>query len=153
LNFVVDFLLLGMSRKKTAPEVQETATVAPPAPHYRSLPDLQVVNGKLSQDQAEKIRILEEALDIKRTSVFGTTILSDFEERLREMSISDLQRMMSQAGLGRDDNPTRMRMKLRQAFRAQNEQGKFAHLQESSFQIDPNNPKHQKLLKILKEGF
>lgn len=98
-----------------------------------------------------KMKELEVMLGINQISPFGTNELSVFEDNLREMAQVDMERIARKIGL----NPVHQRNELKRAllneFRHYSKGTSRNIMPETSeaFVIDPNNPKHQKLLKAL----
>lgn len=101
----------------------------------------------------EKMRQLEVILGVSEISPFGTNELEVFETNLKEMSYSELQKLAQKVGLNPyHDYPT-LKTILIKEFKAstRNSRRNIMPAPMQSFQIDPNNPKHKELLKILND--
>jgi hypothetical protein len=114
------------------------------------LNSLEHVNGK---EFKEKIAELEKILGVQEVNPFKTTDLEIFEGRLAEMNYADMQSLAMRVGLSPYLQKPQLKKALVKEFRAYNLNytGKLLPLSTKSIQLDPNNPQHQKTLKILGE--
>lgn len=98
-----------------------------------------------------KMKELEVLLGINQISPFGTNEKAIFEERLSDMSKTDMERIAYKIGL----NPVHQRADLKKAllkefdYYARGTSRNIMPESTDSFVLDPSNPKHQKLLQIL----
>jgi hypothetical protein len=114
------------------------------------LNSIEHINGK---EYREKILKLEKILGVQEVNPFKTTDPQIFEERLAEMNYAEMQSLAMRVGL----SPYLQKPQLKKALAKQcrsynlNATGKMLSLSAKSVQLDPNNPQHQKTLKILGE--
>lgn len=104
-----------------------------------------------SPEFLEKMRQLEILLGINQISPFGTNDVHVFENRLNEMTKTDMERIARKIGL----NPIHQRAELKKALLREFNyytRGTARNIMPEStdtFTLDRNNPKHQELIKIL----
>ncbi len=121
-------------------------------PKSSVLDDLQLADGKVHTDpDIEKVKKLEEILGIKKMNPFGTSNIDVFKEKLNEMTIVDLQHMCEKVGIFASGSRQQIKEKLLREFKSTNKGTISMLVQNPSLVLDPNNPKHQKTLKILRE--
>tara|TARA_B100001939_G_scaffold131921_1_gene114576 strand:+ start:3259 stop:3648 length:390 start_codon:yes stop_codon:yes gene_type:complete len=116
------------------------------------LDNLNFADGKVHEDpDITKVREMEKALGIEKANPFGTTSLEIFKEKLKEMTNVDLQHMCEKIGIFASGSRQDIKDKLLREFRSTNK-GTIGMMTENpSVHLDPNNPEHQKALKILGE--
>ena len=123
-----------------------------PEPKKSELDNLTLADGKVFVDpDIEKVKKLEEILGIKKMNPFGTSNIEVFKEKLSEMTIVDMQHMCEKVGIFASGSRQEIREKLLREFKSTNKGTISMMVQNPSLILDPNNPKHQKTLKILKE--
>lgn len=123
-----------------------------PEPVKSELDNLTLADGKVHVDpDIERVKQLEEILGIKKMNPFGTSNLEVFKEKLSEMTIVDMQHMCEKVGIFASGSRQEIREKLLREFKSTNKGTISMMVQNPSLILDPNNPKHQKTLKILKE--
>lgn len=100
-----------------------------------------------------KMRELEILLGVSEISPFGTNELEVFEANLREMSLSEMQKVAQKVGLNPFHDQITLKNILIKEFKAstRNSRRNIMPTMMESFKIDPNNPKHKELLKILND--
>ncbi|MEY4333071.1 MAG: hypothetical protein RLZZ196_1809 [Bacteroidota bacterium] len=100
-----------------------------------------------------KMRELEILLGVSEISPFGTNELEVFEANLREMSLSEMQKVAQKVGLNPFHDQVTLKNILIKEFKAstRNSRRNIMPTMMESFKIDPNNPKHKELLKILND--
>jgi hypothetical protein len=100
-----------------------------------------------------KMRELEVLLGVSEISPFGTNELEVFEANLREMSLSEMQKVAQKVGLNPFHDQITLKNILIKEFKAstRNSRRNIMPTMMESFKIDPNNPKHKELLKILND--
>lgn len=99
----------------------------------------------------EKMRELESILGVNEINTFGTNELDIFEDNLKEMTLSDMQKLANKVGVNPFlDRPT-LKSVLRKEFIASNRNNRRNIMPSAvnTIQLDPNNPKHQQVKKIL----
>jgi hypothetical protein len=108
--------------------------------------------GEVSTDEfVSKMRKLEVLLGVSQISPFGTNELEIFEEDLRNMSMSDMQKLATKVGINPYHNKPALKSNLLKEFNAQtkNSRRNIMPTSVNSFVPDMDNPKHQNLIKIL----
>lgn len=116
------------------------------------LDNLTLTDGKSYIDpDIEKVKQLEEILGIKKMNPFGTSNIEVFKEKINEMTIVDLQHMCEKVGIFASGSRQQIKEKLLREFKSTNKGTISMLVQNPSLVLDPNNPKHQKTLKILRE--
>jgi hypothetical protein len=115
------------------------------------LDNLQLADGKNNFDaDIAKVKELEEILGIKKLNPFGTANLEVFIEKLNEMTIVDMQHMCEKIGIFASGSRQQIKEKLLREFKSTSK-GTISMMTQNQFILDPNNPEHQKTIKILKE--
>ena len=117
-----------------------------------TLENLTLADGKAKIDSdIERVKELEDILGIKKMNPFGTSNIDIFKEKLNEMTIVDLQHMCEKVGIFASGSRQQIKEKLLREFKSTNKGTISMLVQNPSLVLDPNNPKHQKTLKILRE--
>ena len=123
-----------------------------PEPKKSELDNLNLADGKIHSDpDIEKVKQLEEILGIKKMNPFGTSNIEIFKEKLSEMTIVDMQHMCEKIGIFASGSRQQIKEKLLREFKSTNKGTISMLVQNPSLVLDPNNPQHQKTLKILRE--
>lgn len=114
------------------------------------LNNIEHINGKEYKDKVLK---LEKILGVQEVNPFKTTDPQVFEDRLAEMNYAEMQALAMRVGLSPYLQKPQLKKALAKQFRSYNlnATGKLLPLTAKSVQLDPNNPQHQKTLKILGE--
>ena len=108
--------------------------------------------GKKTEDpDITKVKQLEEILGIKKMNPFGTTNLEIFKEKLSEMTNVDLQHLCERVGIFASGSRQELKQKLLREFKSTNKGSISMTVENPAVKLDPNNPQHQKTLKILGE--
>ncbi len=138
-----------MAKKSTK---KKSVNEAKPESKKSELDNLNLADGKVHVDpDIEKVKKLEEILGIKKMNPFGTSNIDLFREKLNEMTIVDLQHMCEKVGIFASGSRQQIKEKLLREFKSTNKGTISMLVQNPSLILDPNNPKHQKTLKILRE--
>jgi len=138
-----------MAKKSTK---NKPTNATKPEPKKSELDSLNLADGKVYTDpDIEKVKKLEEILGIKKMNPFGTSNIDIFKEKLNEMTIVDLQHMCEKVGIFASGSRQQIKEKLLREFKSTNKGTISMLVQNPSLVLDPNNPKHQKTLKILRE--
>ena len=106
-----------------------------------------------SQQFKDKLKQLEVILGVEEISPFGTNELDIFEDRLREMNGTDMMRIAQKAGLNPNLPKRELKANLLKEFKAYTRSSRrnlFPH-QGKAMELDPNNPQHAKVIKILQD--
>jgi hypothetical protein len=106
-----------------------------------------------SPEFVSKMRQLEVILGVSQISPFGTNELEIFEENLKDMSLSDLQKLANKIGINPFQPHPVLKKNLIREFQAytRNSRRNIMPTSVNSFVPDPNNPAHKELLKILSD--
>lgn len=111
-----------------------------------------LADGKKTEDpDITKVKQLEEILGIKKMNPFGTTNLEIFKEKLSEMTNVDLQHLCERVGIFASGSRQELKQKLLREFKSTNKGSISMTVENPAVKLDPNNPQHQKTLKILGE--
>ena len=104
-----------------------------------------------SLEFTSKMRELEVMLGVSQISPFGTNELEIFEQNPAEMSLSDMQKLALKIGTNPYHEKPILKKSLIREFSAytRNSRRNIMPSAVQSFVIDPSNPKHKELLKIL----
>ena len=126
---------------------------APQKPKKSELDNLTLADGRISNvdPDIERVKKLEEILGIKKSNPFGTSNIEIFREKLKEMTLIDLQHMCEKIGIFASGSRQDIRDKLLREFKSTNKGTISMLVQNPAVVLDPNNPKHKKTLKILGE--
>ena len=111
-------------------------------------------NNEVGTDQfVDKMRKLEVLLGVSEISPFGTNELEIFERTLSEASHSEMQKIASKVGINPFHDRQTLKSSLLREFSAytKNSRRNIMPSSVNSFVVDSNNPKHQKLIKILND--
>ena len=114
------------------------------------LNNIEHINGKEFKD---KVLELEKILGVQEVSPFKTTEASIFEDRLADMNYAEMQALAMRVGLSPYLQKPQLKKALMKEFKSYNlnATGKMLPLTAKAVQLDPNNPQHQKTLRILGE--
>ena len=137
--------------KKSEKNISKKQT--PVQPKKSELDNLTLADGKISNvdPDIERVKKLEEILGIKKSNPFGTSNIEIFREKLKEMTLIDLQHMCEKIGIFASGSRQDIRDKLLREFKSTNKGTISMLVQNPAVVLDPNNPKHKKTLKILGE--
>ena len=111
-------------------------------------------NGKVGTPEfTDKMRNLEVLLGVSEISPFGTNELEIFEQNLKEMGLTDMQRLALKIGINPYQEKPLLKQHLIREFSAytKNSRRNIMPTAVQSFVPDPNNPKHKQLIKILSD--
>jgi hypothetical protein len=114
------------------------------------LNNIEHINGKEFKD---KVLELEKILGVQEVNPFKTTEASIFEDRLADMNYAEMQALAMRVGLSPYLQKPQLKKALMKEFKSYNlnATGKMLPLTAKAVQLDPNNPQHQKTLRILGE--
>ena len=114
------------------------------------LNNIEHINGKEFKD---KVLELEKILGVQEVNPFKTTDASIFEDRLADMNYAEMQALAMRVGLSPYLQKPQLKKALMKEFKSYNlnATGKMLPLTAKAVKLDPNNPQHQKTLRILGE--
>jgi hypothetical protein len=113
------------------------------------LESLSVADGK---SEIEKIKDLEDLLGVKQTNPFGTTSKELLEEKINEMTITDLQTFAIKIGILPSGNKLVLKNKITKAFRSHAGAGSGYNIGFNKPLLDPSSDAAANILKISQEG-
>jgi len=117
-----------------------------------NLDNLNLADGMVHEDpDIKKIKELESILGVQTVNPFGTKNLKIFEDNLKEMTLIDMQRMCEKIGIFASGSRQELKKKLLREFKASNRGASAMSVESPAFVLDPENPEHQKIKKILGE--
>lgn len=111
--------------------------------------NLQVADGK---NDIEKIKNLEDLLGVKQTNPFGTTNKEVLEERMHEMTLTDLQTFAIKVGILPSGNKLSLKNKILRSFKSHAGAGSGYNIGYNQPLVDPSSKTAEEILKISKEG-
>jgi hypothetical protein len=111
--------------------------------------NLQVADGK---NDIEKIKNLEDLLGVKQTNPFGTTNKEILEERMHEMTLTDLQTFAIKIGILPSGNKLSLKNKILRSFKSHAGAGSGYNIGYNQPIVDPSSKTAEEILKISKEG-
>jgi hypothetical protein len=150
-----------MARKKKIQEVtngmladgpeEASANTSPQKSLLRQINEMRASGQVGTAEFTGKMRQLEVLLGVSEISPFGTNELEIFEADLSEMSLSDMQKLALKIGVNPYLEKPNLKKSLIREFSAytKNSRRNIMPATVQSFVLDPNEPKHQKLMKIL----
>ena len=106
-----------------------------------------------TQEFKQKTKELEVMLGIDTINPFGTNELDIFEDHLREITYADMKRLAQRVGINPNYDRSSLKTILIKEFKSVNKNNRRNILPNSlnSVKLDPSNPDHAALLKILGE--
>jgi hypothetical protein len=132
------------AKKRTAPKKKTTA-----ARKKKTLDKLNLADGQM---EVAKVRELEEILGVDQMNVFKTNDIEVFKENLSEMSLSDIQSLAAEAGVFPGGNKMALKNRLIKEFISETKGRRYAVGTQRPI-VDPEDPKFDKLKKLMSEGF
>ncbi len=117
----------------------------------------EISTGQLPQEETsaktnspEQIAQLESIFATNKVNVFGTTDLTIFEERLKNITTPDLQALAAKVGVDSREAEYVIKANLRSAFlQGKAHNGHREIPKPRNIPIDPSNPKHLKMIQAL----
>lgn len=124
-----------------------------------TLEQLETVTGKLPEEEEQSdeeklnhVRAMEEVFGTKKVNPYGTTEPAIFEEKLKSMTYADLQNLAHEVGVPANYQPPQLRKALKNSFiQASKSFGGGFRPKPTPVdsRLDPKNPKHLKLMRML----
>jgi hypothetical protein len=108
--------------------------------------------GKTNTEEFKnKLKKLETLLGVDTINPFGTNELDIFEDNMKEMTLADIKKLAERVGVNPHLDKPALRTILRKEFIAMNRNNRRNIIPNpvNSVILDPNNPKHAKVLKYL----
>ena len=135
--------------KKVGPKTQKTrAKKTTAAKKQSNLDKLNLADGKR---EVEKVRELEELLGVDQMNIFRTNDIEVFKENLAEMTLTDLQTLAAESGIFPGGNKMALKARLTKEFVSQTKGNRHAAGAQRPI-VSPNDPRFEKLQKLMSEG-
>ena len=135
--------------KKVGPKTKKTrARKTTAAEKQGNLEKLNLADGKL---EVEKVRQLEEILGVDQMNIFRTNDIEVFKENLAEMTLTDLQTLAAESGIFPGGNKMALKTRLIKEFVSQTKGSRHAAGPQRPI-VSPNDPRFEKLQKLMSEG-
>jgi len=117
-----------------------------------TLEEFEITDGKdRESDDIQKLKDLEEVLGIRQMNPYGTHNREIFDEKLDDMTMTDMQSLAMQIGFP----PTRDRMALKRGLRKSFDSFLKSHSVGAVFQPEPifdeNSPNYKEAVKLFSE--
>lgn len=109
-------------------------------------------HGKDEDVDLEKVRNLESLIGITTQNPFRTTDAKVLEQKLKESSLADLQRLCEKVGIFPHHEKNRLKDQLRKEFRRITKGARVAVLDNQPDISDPSHPEHEKAKNLLSKG-
>ena len=113
------------------------------------LDNLRVADGKTD---IEKIKSLEGLLGVQQTNPFRTTSEAILQERMREMTLTDLQSFAVRLGMMPSGNKLSLKTKITRAFKSHPGAGAAYNIAFQRPLVDPSSKEAEDILRISREG-
>lgn len=121
----------------------------PKSQSVQKIESLSIADGK---SDLEKIKNLEDLLSVRESNPFGTTNKEVLEEKMNEMTLTDLQTFAVKIGILPSGNKLSLKSKISKAFKSHPGAGSGYHIGYNKPLIDPSSNAAEEILKISKEG-
>ena len=137
-----------MPRKTTTKTKKRS--VSKRAKRSKANKEMEFADGKV-EDSAAISRNIEQILATRKNNPFGTTSSDEFEEKVSDMNLSQMQEMAVKASIFPSGNKTSLKNKLKREFRSRfGESGEIKHMALSETPlIDPISDQAREILDIL----
>jgi len=96
---------------------------------------------------------LEDLLGFPETNPFGVSSAEDFDEKIEELSLTELQEMAVNAGVFPSGTKALLKNKLRKSFGQYTHGGSRKVVQITKPIVDPESKQGKALLRLMQEGF
>ena len=110
---------------------------------------LLVADGK---NDIENIKNLEDLLGVKQSNPFRTTSTAVLEERMGEMTLTDLQTFAIRVGILPSGNKLSLKNKIKRAFKSHAGAGAGYNIAYHRPLVDPSSKEAADILRITSEG-
>ena len=137
------------SKKKAVSRKPAKKSTAKKSP-AKKVKDLKIADGRTD---LEKVKDLEELLSVKQVNPFGTTNKEVLQEKMDEMTLTDLQTFAIKVGILPSGSKLSLKNKLLRAFKSHAGAGTGFNTGFNKPLVDPNSKNAAEILKISQEGF
>ena len=138
-----------MPSKKTSQNKTKASSKQKTSRRKNKLEELKVADGKAEID---KIKDLEDLLSVKQTNPFGTTNKEVLEEKMNEMTLTDLQTFAVKIGILPSGNKLSLKNKILRSFKSHAGAGAGYNIGYTQPLVNPNSEAAKNILRISKEG-
>lgn len=127
-----------------------------------TLESMEITTGKLPEveedspiskaSKMDEVRKLEEIFNTKKVNPYGTTELEIFEERLKSMTLADMQNIAYKVGVEQGLQPAQLRKALKNSFIQASKSfggGFRPKPQPVNTRLNPKDPKHLKWMQMM----
>lgn len=122
------------------------------APQTMTLDKLELANGQTEEARLEKVKTLETLLGTASTNPYGTTEYAIFEDKIKQMTVADMQGMAQKLGINPFQSSPALAAALKTSF-VQNSKQSMGAMREvpkvKNRQLDPRNPKDLAVMQSL----
>tara|TARA_Y100000310_G_scaffold343308_1_gene450315 strand:- start:2188 stop:2625 length:438 start_codon:yes stop_codon:yes gene_type:complete len=124
----------------------------------KKLDSMKLTDGKADgknevyKDEIKKARDLEELLGTRNLAPFGTYSEATFDEKLKDMTLVDMQELAVKVGIFPNTNRQVLKNRLKKEF-VSSSKGKRTVAVEAKSIVDEKHPNYQKIKEIMAEGF
>ena len=123
-----------------------------PATQTMTLDKLELANGQTEEARLEKVKKLETLLGTASTNPYGTTEYAIFEDKIKQMTVADMQGMAQKLGINPFQSSPALAAALKTSF-VQNSKQSMGAMREvpkvKNRQLDPRNPKDLAVMQSL----
>lgn len=143
-----------MKRKKVTNKQTKRKSSPRKSASTKKVEDLKVADGQDSMASSiEEVKNLEDLLGVKQSNPFRTTSGKVLEERMQEMTLTDLQALAINVGILPSGNKLSLKNKIRKAFKSHGGAGAGYNIGYQKPIVDPSSDAAAEILKISRENF
>ena len=128
----------------------EAAKFSPP--QTMTLDKLELANGQTEEARLEKVKTLETLLGTASTNPYGTTEYAIFEDKIKQMTVADMQGMAQKLGINPFQSSPALAAALKTSF-VQNSKQSMGAMREvpkvKNRQLNPRDPKDLAVMQSL----
>ena len=116
----------------------------------KTIDEIEFADGRI-EDKQKTATDIESLLAVRGSNPFGTAIISDFEGKLGEMNLSQMQELAVKASIFPSGNKTSLKNKLKREFRSRfGSDGETVFNSQSEAPLmDPNSSLAKEIMDIL----
>ena len=125
----------------------------PGRPRKNNKSKLEKLNQAHGMDErVQKAKELEELIGLSEINPYGTSIASEFEAKLQEMALVDMQELAVRVGVFPNGTKTSLKSKLLKGFSEYNRAGMLMNAPQPIKARNPNDKDVQEALRLMREG-
>lgn len=121
-----------------------------PKKNQKKLETLDQAHGM--DERIKKAKELEDLIGLSEINPYGTSIASEFEARLNEMALVDMQEMAVRAGVFPNGNKTSLKSKLLKGFNEYNRGSVLMNAPQPIKLKNKNSKDVEDALRLMREG-